>query len=259
MVTIFRDRIFGPDCPLLPSRNLDNSDCFLESNNYFVRQTDICLVMLPGSYFSSGDSLWGKLSVCLVCRVYEEKMAVGNAVTFNFTTLSHLTSGTVLLLLLSFRRIIFAMWLMSHLYLSVSSQICFVNLDPQKTDCRDDKIIKVSQIHVPPSFCPSCVSIFSFPPTFHLPGTVYCISHTNIDSVAMDSKSLPKIRGLICLDNMQISQPPAAGGGTGGRSIIIPQGSGVLTGRIFIIICLWVGTTEKKRRVQNLFFSLFII
>lgn len=134
---------------------------------------------------------------------------------------------------------------MFHLYLSVSSQICFVNLDPQKTDCHDDKIIKVSRIHVPLLFYGSLLrEPLFFPTHFSSPrNSVYCISHTNIDSVAMDSKSLPKIRGLICLDNMQISQPPAAGGGTGGRSIIVPQGSGVLT--------------EKKRRVQNLFFLFY--
>lgn len=83
---------------------------------------------------------------------------------------------------------------------------------------------------------------------------VHCFSHINGGSVAMDSKSLPRIRGLICLDNMQILQPFAAEGGSGGQSIIIPHGSKLLIGRI-----LYLHVNELESQTAHVQFWSFLM
>lgn len=87
--------------------------------------------------------------------------------------------------------------LMLYLYLCFT-QICFVNLDPQKKNCQDDENKKVSQFlaHL---LSPSLVIfLLSSLPTLHHSDTVLCYSYKNLSSVAMASRSLPKIRGFIC-------------------------------------------------------------
>lgn len=147
-------------------------------------------------------TLRGKLSFCLVCRICAVQKTMQQVSLYSTLTsdIWDTFCPTPAQLLCGYR-------CHSNVvsFFLCLPQICFVNLDPQKTDYRDDKSIKVSRILVP----------------FHPSGTLIFIFHIqSLAQLPWIQNHYPELEGLICLENLQL---------VGGS---IAHGSRLLTGRI---------------------------